>query len=121
MSRTSMPCPKSSGFLSTRKGSPGGSALSWTRTAIGCALPPGARDHERPRDGGDRRLVGGCAGGSRSEAGKPLGGTGSVESPGGLATVGDAREPGGVGSPEQLRPLAFEVAGLVDGGVGRGG
>src|SRR5690242_13251571 len=49
MSRTSMRCPRSSEFPSMNKGSPDGSAILWTRTGIGCALPHGSADH-RPRD-----------------------------------------------------------------------
>src|SRR5256885_11346795 len=37
-----MPCPRSSGLPSMKKGSPGGSATSWTRTETGCASPPAA-------------------------------------------------------------------------------
>ena len=44
MSRTSTPCPGNSGFPSMRTASPGGNVTSLTRTATGCAWPPGAVD-----------------------------------------------------------------------------
>ena len=50
MSRTSMPCPRSSGFPSMKTASPGESATSSIPTATACASPPGAPDHERPRE-----------------------------------------------------------------------
>src|SRR3954470_20951865 len=46
MSQTSMPCRRSSGSRSTKKGSRGASAPSWTRTATGCASPLGVPDRE---------------------------------------------------------------------------